>query len=562
MVQAEAELEKLGISTPIHLKKISRFAQDPILKPMQVFLSHSKLDTGAEAQLFYESLIANELEVFLDVDNIFPMKQLMKLLQSSKILVILFSASYLRRPYCLIKLITAIKCELKLIIVNIVRIGNKPDYGSILNEIKRDEDKFISDLLDDEGWLMLKNYDISKEDVRQGIKKLFNIKGIEYHSVASINVQNAEIENVLKILNEFLLERDVAVQNIGLIKPVSKSVEEFKAAMEDNDLEKMVKLAEQDFRVNQNCELILKLCMNVHEKEFTGNWVSACKLIVEAMKTFLDDALSTVTALRAIRSLASENESNCLYLGEIGTCEIVVKALNVHLNEKEVAEEACAAIWILASKNDANQIKFGACGGCEIVVKALNLYLNEKKVAAAACVAIWGLAANNDANQIKFGACEGCEVVVKALNVHLNEKEVAENACGAIWSLAVNDDANKIKFGACEGCEVVVKALNVHLNEKEVAKNACAAIWNLAANNAANTIKFGACEGCEVVVKALNVHLNEKEVAKQACGAIANLSLRHESRLNELGAKELIQRCIENEQKQRALSNLNGCVVQ
>ena len=430
MVQAEAELEKLGISTPIHLKKISRFAQDPILKPMQVFLSHSKLDTGAEAQLFYESLIANELEVFLDVDNIFPMKQLMKLLQSSKILVILFSASYLRRPYCLIKLITAIKCELKLIIVNIVRIGNKPDYGSILNEIKRDEDKFISDLLDDEGWLMLKNYDISKEDVRQGIKKLFNIKGIEYHSMASINIQKAEIENVLKILNEFLLERDVAVQNIGLVKPVSKSVEEFKAAMEDNDLEKMVKLAEQDFRVNQNCELILKLCMNIHEKEFTGNWLSACKLIVEGMKTFLDDAPSTVTALRAIRYLATENESNRLYLGEIGTCEIVVKALNCHLNEKEVAAAACRAIW------------------------------------------------------------------------------------------------------------------------------------NLAANNAANQIKFGACEGCEVVVKALNVHLNEKEVAKQACRGIANLSGRHKSRLKELGAKELIQRCIENGQKQRALSNLNGFVVQ
>ena len=146
--------------------------------------------------------------------------------------------------------------------------------------------------------------------------------------------------------------------------------------MEDNDLEKMVKLAEQDFRVNQNCELILKLCMNIHEKQLTGNWVSACKLIVEAMKTFLDDAPSTVTALRAIRSLASENESNRLYLGEIGTCEIVVKALNCHLNEKEVAQYACRAIWNLAANNAANQIKFGACEGCEVVVKALNVHLN------------------------------------------------------------------------------------------------------------------------------------------------------------------------------------------
>ena len=74
-VQAEAELEKLGISKPIHLEKISRFAQDPILKPIQVFFSYSKPDTGAEAQLFYESLSANKLEVFLDIDNLFPMKE-------------------------------------------------------------------------------------------------------------------------------------------------------------------------------------------------------------------------------------------------------------------------------------------------------------------------------------------------------------------------------------------------------------------------------------------------------------------------------------------------------
>ena len=107
--------------------------------------------------------------------------------------------------------------------------------------------------------------------------------------------------------------------------------------------------------------------------------------------------------------------------------------------------------------------------------------------------------------------------------------------------------------------EVVVKALNVHLNEKEVALFACGAIGNLALKNDANKMKLGACGGCEVVVKALNVHLNEKEVAEQACAAICNLSFdkRNISRLKELGAKQLIQRCIENEYKKQALNNLS-----
>ena len=64
--------------------------------------------------------------------------------------------------------------------------------------MKRDEYKFISDLLDYKGWLLLKDYDISKEDVRQGIKKLLNIKGIEYHSMAPVNVQNSEIANLTR----------------------------------------------------------------------------------------------------------------------------------------------------------------------------------------------------------------------------------------------------------------------------------------------------------------------------------------------------------------------------
>ena len=91
VVQTEAKLEKLGITKAIHLKKISRFAENPVLKQHEVFISHVKRETGAEATLFFEKLNVSKFEVFLDVESMFPRNELMKLVQRSEMLLILLS---------------------------------------------------------------------------------------------------------------------------------------------------------------------------------------------------------------------------------------------------------------------------------------------------------------------------------------------------------------------------------------------------------------------------------------------------------------------------------------
>ena len=50
----------------------------------------------------------------------------------------------------------------------------------------------------------------------------------------------------------------------------------------------------------------------------------------------------------------------------------------------------------------------------------------------------------------------------------------------------------------------------------------------------------------------------KKKLLKMHVEQSIYLSRKNKSRLQEIGVKELIQRCIENEEKQRALSNFNG----
>ena len=60
------------------------------------------------------------------------------------------------------------------------------DDQSVLDTMKRDEDEFISDLLNDNDWETLKNYDISRENILQAIEALMKLKIFQYHSMAPI----------------------------------------------------------------------------------------------------------------------------------------------------------------------------------------------------------------------------------------------------------------------------------------------------------------------------------------------------------------------------------------
>jgi hypothetical protein len=76
-----------------------------------VFLSHVKKETGLVAQTFFDFLQEQfkEHEIFLDVQQMFPLGELKDKVNASKLFLVLASPSYLKRPFCLVELVTAWK---------------------------------------------------------------------------------------------------------------------------------------------------------------------------------------------------------------------------------------------------------------------------------------------------------------------------------------------------------------------------------------------------------------------------------------------------------------------
>ena len=177
-------------------------------KSFHLFLSHVKKDTGTEAGVFFDMATKSYfLKTFLDVQQAFPLPDLIGNVKDSEVILVLLSPDYIRRPYTAIELITAHKSQLGLMAVNVVHpqsIGF--DFSSTWRGMSGAEDPadFVQQLLDESAWGTLSSVGYSLEDYQSALLWLLNLKGLEYHAMGIQGVRDAEIKAVLNASRQLL----------------------------------------------------------------------------------------------------------------------------------------------------------------------------------------------------------------------------------------------------------------------------------------------------------------------------------------------------------------------
>ena len=106
-----------------------------------VFLSHFKGEAAAEARILKSELVrslrAKEQQVFLDSDNLFDLRELLKSVSESDAIVMLYTAGVLTRPWCLLELQAAAKSHKPLILIKIANsyVADTAEIAAILDSL-------------------------------------------------------------------------------------------------------------------------------------------------------------------------------------------------------------------------------------------------------------------------------------------------------------------------------------------------------------------------------------------------------------------------------------------
>jgi len=172
-----------------------------------MFISHCKGESGTEA-----TLICSELEpllkekfpaygsmydslVFVDSEELTNLKDIQSHVSGSSAVVLLLSKSTLMRPWILVELATAVKCNVRVIPVEIRRVGNTFSFpNEEYFQQLREGDK----VLDEQGMKVLESMDISIDDVEAAIKSTFNHIALAYSPHRNKSFRQVELEFIIK----------------------------------------------------------------------------------------------------------------------------------------------------------------------------------------------------------------------------------------------------------------------------------------------------------------------------------------------------------------------------
>jgi hypothetical protein len=168
-----------------------------------VFLSHYKLESGTEAVLLQQGLerllqeattLAPTLSVFLDSDNLTDLCNLRNSVKRSHNLVLLLTPGVLRRPWCLVEIVTAMEAGVPIVPVEVQRPGSEFQYPTDSFYSKLRSGKYFSAGATG----ILKNEGIELAEVEKAIRQVFTKISLPFSPHKTSNVRNAELTDIVE----------------------------------------------------------------------------------------------------------------------------------------------------------------------------------------------------------------------------------------------------------------------------------------------------------------------------------------------------------------------------
>ena len=241
------------------------------------------------------------------------------------------------------------------------------------------------------------------------------------------------------------------------------------------------------------------------QAEFGSN--GACKVVMEALSTFLNSRHVAENGLRAVCYLSrfgqdksTANAKNNETFGQIQLPHMLVKAMQFHEDSEKVSLYGCKAIMNLGSF-EANNDMLGDAGACEVVVSVLTKFTAIGVVLKQGLWAMINLSLDKK-NNARFTS-SGCARVVQILREHANEPDIAAWACMGVQNLCINKE-NQVQLGSMEAVEMVVKTMEANLTDTMTIQFGLMAIEKLA-QCPENSRRAGACTACELVLRSLQM---------------------------------------------------------
>jgi len=171
-----------------------------------LFLSHYKVEAGTEATLLKEALeglIKKEIAhpgqlmndpVFLDSSNLVDLAMLRDKVNACHNLVVLLTPGILKRPWCLVEIVTAVQCNINILPVEIARPG--------LQKFTYPDEKLYAALARGEGFTssdieIFTNEGIELSEIAHCVRQVFLKIAIPFSPHKSANIRNAEMLDIL-----------------------------------------------------------------------------------------------------------------------------------------------------------------------------------------------------------------------------------------------------------------------------------------------------------------------------------------------------------------------------
>ena len=198
----EEDLKEAGITKRAHIKAIMDIVRNlsapktPSTEHHLMFFSYAKIDTVAETGILFDAACYKfpNRKIFRDAESRFELSALMDHVKNSKNVVVLLSDMYPKRPYTLAELHASLQSGANICPIKVTREGMKPfDFEKVTNDIQSGA---IKTYLNEEGWMVLNNLNISLEDVCKDLKNVMNVRAFDYSSSYAKGVRDAMIEEI------------------------------------------------------------------------------------------------------------------------------------------------------------------------------------------------------------------------------------------------------------------------------------------------------------------------------------------------------------------------------
>ncbi|OEU22010.1 ARM repeat-containing protein [Fragilariopsis cylindrus CCMP1102] len=271
----------------------------------------------------------------------------------------------------------------------------------------------------------------------------------------------------------------------------------------------------------------------------------AVDAIVNAMGQYSECSIVQAKGCSAITNLASHDDSKLrLEIMNKGVgLAILYSSMAMHADDSTVQEAALKAVRNLCTDCETNQAKFIDIGVIDLVISAMDRHKDVPGLQEAGACVISILADYHNDTRILIGDNHGIDTILRAITVHLKHAGVVEWCNRALLTLtfdrhnAASCLEKTVDDDLPPAITVVIDAMMAHENVASIQEIGCATLANLAnlgtdtssSNLGVDPVqtKMYIVDGgtLDAITMAMVLHRNESRVQERACTLLLHLAI-------------------------------------